>query len=143
MSDYPVLQPGPKFDPDGVRVRRGGCSCGAVRFEVHGEPVLVGICHCLECRKATGAVAMVYAQWPRSAFSSTGDAREHVGRSFCAICGSRLFHLNPSSVGVIVGALDDAPSDLVPTQEGWIKRREPWLAPLASAEQALEDPSNA
>jgi hypothetical protein len=101
---------------------------------------LVGICHCLECRKATGAVSMVYAKWPRSAFSSTGEAREHVGRSFCATCGSRLFHLNPDSVEVIVGALDDAPSDLVPTQVGWIKRREPWLVPLAGAEQALEDP---
>lgn len=140
MSDYPVLQPGPKWDDDGVRVRRGGCSCGAIRFEVRGEPIVVGICHCLECRKATGAVAMVYAKWPRSAFTARGEAREYVGRSFCATCGSRLFHLNADSVGIIVGALDDAPSDLIPTQEGWIKRREPWLAPLTGAEQAREDP---
>jgi hypothetical protein len=136
MSGYPVVVPGPKVDRDGVRLRRGGCSCGAVRFEVRGEPDVVGICHCLECRMATGAVAMVYAKWPRVAFSSTGEAREYVGRSFCAICGSRLFHLNPTSVGVVVGALDDAPSDLVPTQEGWIKRREPWLPPLTATEQS-------
>lgn len=128
------------MDEDGVRVRRGGCSCGAVRFELRGEPEVVGICHCLECRKATGAVAMAYAKWPRSAFSSTGEAREHVGRSFCPLCGSRLFHLHPTSVGVIIGALDDAPSDLVPTQEIWVKRREPWLVPVAGAEQASEDP---
>lgn len=141
MGDYPVLQPGPKFDRDGVRVRRGGCSCGAVRFEVRGEPVVVGVCHCLECRKATGAIAMLYADWPRAAFSVTGEARQYVGRSFCSTCGSRLFHLNPDRVEIIVGALDDAPSDLRPTREGWIKRREHWLAPVVGAEQALEDPS--
>jgi hypothetical protein len=139
MSDYPVLKPGPKFDPDGVRVRRGGCSCGAIRFEVRGEPLVVGICHCLECRKATGAVAMVYANWPRAAFNATGEARAHVGRSFCPTCGSRLFNLNPNQVSITVGAFDDGPSDLVPTREDWIKRREPWLAPLPHAQQAHED----
>ncbi len=140
MTDYPVLNPGPRFDAQGVRTRRGGCSCGAIRFELRGEPTVVGVCHCLECRKATGAVAMVYADWPRSAFSVTGEAREHVGRSFCSTCGSRLFHLNPGRVEIIVGALDDAPSDLVPTREGWIKRRESWLQPIAGATQAEEDP---
>jgi hypothetical protein len=143
MSDYPVLQPGPKFDEHGVRVRRGGCSCGAVRFEVRGEPHVVGICHCLECRKATGAVAMTYADWPRSSFTLSGEAREYMGRSFCTTCGSRLFHLNPDRVEIIVGALDDAPSDLLPTREGWIKRREPWLAPVPGTEQAREDPVEA
>jgi hypothetical protein len=143
VSDYPVLKPGPKFDPNGMRLRRGGCSCGAVRFEVRGDPTVVGICHCHECRKATGAVAMAYADWPRSAFTMTGAAREHVGRSFCSTCGSRLFHLNPDRVEVLLGALDDAPSDLVPTREGWTKRREAWLAPAAHAEQAEEDPKQA
>lgn len=140
MSDYPVLKPGPRFDAHGVRIRRGGCSCGAVRFELRGEPSVVGICHCLECRKATGAVAMMYADWPEAAFSVMGDAREYMGRSFCATCGSRLFHLNPGIVEIILGALDDAPSDLRPTREGWIKRREAWLAPLAGAVQAEQDP---
>jgi hypothetical protein len=140
MNDYPVTKPGPKFDPDGVRVRRGGCSCGAIRFEVRGAPSIVGICHCLECRKATGAVAMAYANWPRAAFSATGEPRVHVGRSFCPTCGSRLFNLNPTEVSVTLGAFDDGPSDLVPTREDWVKRREPWLAPLAHAQQAHEDP---
>jgi hypothetical protein len=37
--------------------------------KLRGEPIVVGICHRLECRKATGAVAMVCADWPRSAFT--------------------------------------------------------------------------
>ena len=141
MSDYPVLRPGPKFDADGTRVRYGGCSCGAVRFEVHGEPLVVGLCHCTECRKATGAAYLAYADWPRSAFTVQGEAREHMGRSFCPVCGSRLFHLSAAQAEIMLGALDEAPGDLRPVREGWVKRREHWLAPVAGAGQFEEDPA--
>ncbi|MBW8725971.1 MAG: GFA family protein [Inquilinus limosus] len=94
MSDYPVLRPEPRVDADGTRLRQGGCSCGAVRFTLRGEPLVVGICHCTECRKATGVVAMGYADWPGEAFTVTGEVRTYRGRSFCPVCGSRLFHPN-------------------------------------------------
>jgi hypothetical protein len=141
-GEYPVLDPGPGRDPDGTRLRRGGCSCGAVRFELRGEPIKVGLCHCSECRKATGGAYLAYADWPRAAFSLVGAAAEYAGRSFCANCGSRLFHLQEEdgSVEVMLGALDEAPGDLVPTREGWICRREPWLAPVADAGQFERDP---
>ena len=140
MADYPVVRPGPAHDGDGIRVRYGGCSCGAVRFELRGEPTHVGICHCFECRKATGAVGMAYADWPLTAFTLHGTAREYQGRSFCPTCGSRVFHLSPVKVEVMLGAIDAAPGDLTPTREGWIKRREHWLAPVAGAAQFDEDP---
>ena len=73
MTEYPVLRPGPPYDVDGTRVRYGGCLCGQVRFEVRGEPIKVGICHCLECRKATGAVAMAYADWDWAHFTYGGS----------------------------------------------------------------------
>ena len=142
MNDIPVLRPGPPFDSNGIRVRYGGCSCGAVRFEVRGEPIKVGVCHCLECRKATGAPCVFYADWPRSCLQFTGAVSEFRGRSFCPICGSRLFHLEEGNgqVEIMIGALDDAPSDLLPTREGWIKRRELWLTPVGTAGQFEEDP---
>lgn len=140
MNDYPVLRPGPPFDRDGRRVRYGGCSCGAVRFEVSGEPTVVGLCHCLECRKATGGVSMPYADWPSGAFSVAGAARDYAGRSFCPVCGSRLFHLAPGVVEILLGAFDDAPGDLRPTREGWTIRREHWLAPVDGASQHDRDP---
>jgi hypothetical protein len=93
----------------------------------------------MECRKATGTVAMAYADWLRGAFTVTGEARTHAGRSFCPVCGSRVFHLSERKVEIMLGALDDGPGDLTPTREGWIKRREHWLLPVAGAAQFEED----
>ena len=33
----------------------GGCMCGAVRYEASGERFSVTHCHCLSCRRHTGA----------------------------------------------------------------------------------------
>ncbi len=125
---------------DGGRVRRGGCLCGAVRYEVVGEPTKIGLCHCADCRKLTGSAFLHYADWPRTAFRSSGPVTTYSGRSFCPVCGSRLFHLSDDDVEIDIGSLDEAPNALVPQVEGWTKRREPWLAPLTHAGQFIEDP---
>ena len=120
----------------------GGCTCNAVRFTVQGDPLRVGVCHCTSCRKETGSVLMAYAVWDTAGFETTGETRTWEGRDFCPRCGTRLFALRADEheVEVKLGALDDAPTHLVPTVELWVKRREPWLAPLAGAAQHREDP---
>ena len=120
-------------------VRKGSCLCGAVRYEVSGEPLRVGLCHCGDCRKASGSAFVMFAVWPRAAFSSHGEIRTFSGRSFCPACGSRLFCLSEDHAEIRVGSLDDAPSDLVPSYEIWVKRREPWLHALPWAAQHDED----
>ena len=40
MPDYPM---------------RGGCACGAVRYEVRSPPLFVHCCHCTDCQRETGA----------------------------------------------------------------------------------------
>jgi hypothetical protein len=129
-----------EFD-HGARLRRGGCRCGAVRFALRGEPTIVGTCHCTNCRRETGSAFLFYADWPRTAFSSTGQVATFQGRSFCPTCGSRLFHLSDHVVEVMLGSLDDAPSDLNPSVECWVKRREHWLAPVSNTEQFHQGPS--
>lgn len=122
------------------RLLRGSCLCGSVRFTVTGEPDVVGLCHCADCRKETGSTFLYYAHWPRDAFAVEGSYATYEGRSFCPQCGGRLFHLTQDKAEICLGALDAAPVDLAPQTEGWIKRREPWLTTIPRADQFREDP---
>ena len=122
-------------------VRTGGCLCGAVRYSVRGAPAHVGRCHCVDCRKESGSAFSVYGQWPIEAFEASGEISSHDGRGYCARCGSRL--LNPPDPGdelieIRLGSLDDAPFDLKPEAEIWVKRRESWIPPVEGAAQYEE-----
>jgi hypothetical protein len=121
-------------------IYQGGCRCGAVRYEVRGEPLKVGLCHCSDCRRETGSTFLYYADWPVERFSVTGTYATFEGRSFCPQCGAPLFHLDETGAEIVLGSLDQVPAAFVPTREGWIKRREPWLIPVAGAGQFEQDP---
>jgi hypothetical protein len=121
-------------------VRQGGCLCGAVRFQVEGEPYRTGLCHCADCRKESGSSFVYFAHWSRDAFSVTGDLKAYAGRSFCPHCGCRLFCLNEQDVEIRLGSLDEAPSRIFPQMEVWTKRREPWLHAFSGTGQYAEDP---
>lgn len=123
-----------------VRLRKGKCLCGQMTYEVRGEPLRVGLCHCTDCRKESGSSFVTFAVWPRDAISSNGGFATHDGRSFCPACGSRLFNLTDNEAEIRIGSLDKVPTDLTPSFEIWIKRREPWLAPLPGCQQFDEDP---
>lgn len=122
-------------------IRTGGCLCGAVRYEVRGEPIKTGLCHCGDCRKETGSAFLYYGDWDRDALTVTGDYRTYEGRSFCPACGARLFHIENKYAEICLGSLDEAPTSIAPTREGWIKRREFWLTAVPGTSQHLEDPS--
>ena len=61
------------------------------------------------------------------------------GSSFCPRCGSRLFIVAEEAVELQLGSLDDAPFELRPEAEIWIKRREPWMHPVEGASQHHEN----
>jgi hypothetical protein len=120
------------------RTRTGGCLCGAVRYSVRGEPVRVRRCHCAGCRRESGSAFTVYAQWPVEAFELSGELASFDDRAFCPRCGSRLVDTSGLGSGLVeirLGSLDDAPFDLQPESEIWVKRRERWLPPLEGATQ--------
>ncbi len=119
--------------------REGGCLCGAVRFTVVGEPARVGLCHCLDCRKASGSIFTAFAVWPRSAYSASGETSTYHGRSFCPACGSHVASIAGDEAEVSIGTLDDAPGDLAPQYELWVHRREGWLHALPWADQFDRD----
>jgi hypothetical protein len=115
--------------------RTGGCLCGAIRFTAHGAPLRTGLCHCTECRHETGGPFMAFAIWPSHAVTLTGTTAAYpttraYQRHFCPTCGARIFAIDSTEPGEIelrLGAFDAAPTDLSPTYETWIGRREPWL----------------
>ena len=37
-----------------------GCACGAVRFEFDTDPDFIAVCHCLDCKKASGGEAATW-----------------------------------------------------------------------------------
>ena len=120
-------------------IRSGRCLCGEVAYTVKGPPLRVGLCHCADCRKESGSSFVTFAIWPAHAFESSGDIGLFHGRGFCPACGSRMFNRGEGEVEIRVGSLDMAPTDLEPTYELWIKRRENWLPPVQDTEQFLED----
>ena len=105
------------------------CLCGGVRIVASGRPYRVGLCHCLDCRKHSGAPFHGSAIFPEDAVRIAGETREYRGRHFCPDCGSSLFGRSGDEVEVSLGALDVS-GELEPTYQLWTIRREPWLPPF-------------
>lgn len=126
-------------DTAATPIRSGSCLCRAVTFRVSGDPLRVGICHCTDCRKSSGAPFAAFAVWPTEAFEQTGHTRTYANRSFCPTCGGRVAWLSDGEAEVTIGSLDEVPTDLAPQYELWVFRREHWLAPLPEAAQFDRD----
>src|ERR1700761_1288786 len=99
-----------------MSTRTASCFCGQLRIEVQGEPLGVGVCHCLACQRRTGSVFAALAGFA-APWAVSGRATEYVRAGdqgakfrfrFCPICGTSLFHteegVERSSVSVAVGA---------------------------------------
>ena len=39
----------------------GGCACGAVRYALTAEPLIVHACHCTDCQRLTGGPFVINA----------------------------------------------------------------------------------
>ena len=107
----------------------GGCLCGAVRLKATGRPYRVGLCHCIDCRKHSGALFHASAIFPEEAVEVLGETSDYQGRHFCPRCGSSVFGVSGDEIEVNLGALDTI-NEFQPTYELWTIRREAWLLPL-------------
>jgi hypothetical protein len=122
-------------------LRTGGCQCGAVRYEIRGDPIMVYACHCGICQKQSGSAFAMAALFESRAFALTGAAPRHFIRQgrgrrfrcyFCPDCGSRIHHQwfteqgDFPFVNLKPGTLDDR-SWLKPGCHVWAESAQPWI----------------
>ena len=118
----------------GERVHGGGCLCGAVRYEVRGEPESSSICHCLSCRKASGAQAVAWLTFGRDRFSLLAGepvayrSSERVVRTHCGACGTSLTYAHDEDEGYldVTTASLDTPEAFPPTHHTWVEYTVGW-----------------
>ena len=119
----------------------GGCGCGAVRYRLNDEPILVNNCHCTLCQRQTGTGSAVNAfiEMDRLELMS-GELSEHEFKTGsgatqivirCAKCGTPVwshYRLGRKAAAVRVGTLDD-PSVVRPDAAIYVVDKPSW-APL-------------
>ncbi len=117
----------------------GSCLCGAVSYNLAGEPLFVSQCFCRDCQKATGTghttivgveASNLEVKGSPRVFTNTGETGGRVHRHFCGECGSRLFTSGdlPGDVRMVqAGTLDD-PGAVSPTNAIYLKDRIHWDA---------------
>jgi hypothetical protein len=119
------------------------CACGKIKFEFDTDPTFIAVCHCLDCKKASGGEAATVFGVPESDFTLisgapksyhyTAQSGKGLDRNFCPDCGARVFSSNmeslPGMVLVTIGSLDN-PERVAPMLEMFTKRRLKWAEPL-------------
>ncbi|KAA0684137.1 GFA family protein [Roseomonas genomospecies 6] len=96
-------------------ILKGGCLCGAVRYEAAERPMGVVNCHCGQCRRfhghfgayitvPDGTAAVSDPEGALSWYRSSAKAR----RGFCSRCGSSLFWKGDEAdaLDIAAGSLD-------------------------------------
>ncbi|KAI1741429.1 Mss4-like protein [Xylaria scruposa] len=119
----------------------GTCMCGAVKFEITGEPVGTILCHCVPCRKCAGANGSTNLVVDPKDFRQTGEIRNWTRKGvsgldvvydFCATCPT-IVVVKAEVMGgklIVKTGLLDSESDikrLPPRVELFVKDRiDPW-----------------
>ena len=114
----------------------GGCHCEAIRYEISGVPLNHALCHCVDCRRASGAPMVGWAMMTQERLAVSGEpstyaSSEHARRHFCIQCGTGLFYTNdamlPGLVDVQSATLDE-PDELPAQAHIQTAERLGWMA---------------
>ena len=115
----------------------GGCACGAIHYEVSGEPVAMNDCQCRQCQHRSGTGHGSYLTFAGAAVKVAGEAKhwDVVGdlgtiksHAFCPTCGSPVFLTFPTMPDIFIihaASLDD-PGRYRPQQVFWTAAGQAW-----------------
>lgn len=112
----------------------GACLCGAVRYEIDGQLLDGGNCHCSMCRKAHGAAFATYASFGPESFRwvngedlvSYYDSSPNESRMFCRVCGSTLGATEDGRIGSITLGTVEGDPGIRPRSHIFVGSKAPW-----------------
>ena len=116
---------------------KGGCLCGAIRYEIPGEPIAARACWCRLCQYLGAGSGTVNVAFSSEGVAITGEPRwrtdtadsgNTLRRAFCAECGTPLFSATdarPHLIFVRAGSLDD-PNLIGPGATIWTSEAPTW-----------------
>lgn len=120
-------------------IHHGGCVCRAVRYRVHGDPVVGSVCHCTFCQKRLASAFAVLALFKQDAIEIRGELKEvehhsdvsgrWLRMSFCPKCGTTVSHtaeLRPGMRAIAAGTFDD-PAWFRIDRHIWTQSKLPWV----------------
>ena len=115
-------------------VIEGGCLCGALRYQLNEPPTGINDCHCIDCRRSSGAPFVTWGCVDRDQLTIAKGVVRRIPhaqriRSFAACCGTHVFFEDaPDSetVDVTIASLDN-PSPFAPEITIWTEDRLPWV----------------
>ena len=118
---------------------QGGCHCGKFSIKVELDPLIVTLCHCVKCRRLTGAVVSncfyemseVQFEGDTLLYDYIGGSGKTVHTHVCSNCYTIVYRTSdaftePEFVAIPVGCFDN-PHILPPTIEIFRDYKLKWL----------------
>lgn len=118
-----------------AEIMTGRCYCGRTTLRAEGPPQVIAYCHCVDCRRISGAPVAAFAGFAETVVTFAPDegtratSGDGVRRTFCPDCGSPLtgrYAYLPDQVYIPLGLLDQA-DQLAPQLHAHAESRLPWL----------------
>jgi hypothetical protein len=114
---------------------KGGCFCGAIRYEADASPFDETVCHCSICRRTTGAPSVAWFSVPRKKYRLTDGtparfrSSARAVRAFCSRCGTQItFERDdlPDEIDVTTCSLDE-PDRVPPKNHIYASSKPAWV----------------
>ncbi|MEA5670536.1 GFA family protein [Pseudomonas sp. MH2] len=120
-----------------MKTYKGGCLCGAIRFEADGPAGNPHHCSCRWCQQHTGALVASWVEFDRAQVRWVGAggapdtwrSSDYSSRAFCRCCGSSIGAIDDApTVALLLGCFDEIEDErLVPTGHSFEDRCPGWM----------------